>query len=171
MSFKKYLISSSVPGLCLSPALLEPIVQTGVPSLVQRPAPHGTPWYSGKQEAKGTGSHSLDLSWKGSHGPNMGNTLWEISPFSHITTCPQSLLIFATGADILPIVCWGAFPLWNPSLFYELFGRKLSCTHLPLAASPFRWWRKGDTSDINRSKSPYSEKTSLQGGQREARVT
>ena len=44
--------------------------------------PIGTPWHSGKREAKGAGSCSLDLPWKGCHGPLVGNTLGEMSHFS-----------------------------------------------------------------------------------------
>lgn len=116
------------------------MVQTEVPSLVQGPAPHGTLWHSGKQEAKGTRSRSLDLPGKGSHGPLVGNTLGEISPFSHITTCPQSLLISAAEADILLTLLWPEehFPYGNPwwfkiSLAESSHVRFCPWLHLPLS--------------------------------------
>lgn len=68
-----------------------------------------------------------------------------------------------------PPPTWEALSLWNSSVVWDLFGRKLSRAHLSLSASPSRQRRKEDISDINRSKSPYAEDTSLYGGQREAR--
>lgn len=123
----------SAPGLSLGPALLEPMAQTEVPSLVQGPAPHGTPWCSGKQEAKGTESCSLDLPWKGSHGPLVGNTLGEMFPFpsSPLALSLFSLLPLGQKLSLSYSDLRSTFLVKPLTVLRSLWQKALTCTLVP----------------------------------------
>lgn len=95
---------------------------------------------SGRQEVKGTGFHSLDLPWKRSHEPLVGNTLREMSPFP---TSPLALSLFS----LLPLgqkfslSSSEHFPCETPHCFNIPLAES-SRAHLFLAVSPSRQWRK-----------------------------